>query len=785
MRKILFSIVLLLASQGLFAQTAKNVTLSGHITSPADLNDCWGYTSNGREYALAGIISGGVSIYDVTNPASPTLLQTLPGVPSTWRDLKVWQDYAYVTNEADDGLRIIDLSNLPGNVTYKDTTIAGNTTAHNIWIDEFGFAYVVGGGNNDGIDVLDLTNPWYPNLVGQYTTRYVHDVYVRNNLAYAGEINDGFFTILDVANKSNITTLGTTSYLNSFTHNTWLNDAGDVCFTTDELAEAYVYSWDVTNPSNLTILDGIRSSLSNGNAIPHNVHVQDDYLVISYYRDGMIVVDAARPHNLIEVGYYDTSPMSGDGFDGNWGAYPFFPSGTAIASDMDDGLFVFDINYTRGCYLEGQVTDAVSGLPIYNADIEILTTTATDASDAAGDYATGLVDAGTYSVTYSKFGYQDTTISVALANGQLVIRDIPLRPLNRVEVNVNVIEAGTGNPIPNAEVLFIESSGAIQTPYTTNGSGQVNDPNFVSGSYNIIAGKWGYRTEEVTVNANQAINNITITLEIGYYDDFALDFGWVVSGNPNSGDWERGEPIGTFGFGNQEFNPEDDISFDISDECYVTGNGGGTIGNDDVDGGETILTSPDMDLSTYTTPVVKYWRWFANGGGQGGSPNDTLRVEIDNGTTTVVVNRVIGMFQNNWTQDSFMVANYIPVTPTMKVRFICGDYNPGHVAEGGVDGFEVVNREALAISNPDAYGPQLTIFPNPLSNNSMVRFDLAGNFDSPVQFEMRDALGKVVFSRSVNTSSGEFALPSAIARGMYFASLKNGEQVIKTVKIVK
>lgn len=784
MRKLLLSMLVLFAAQGLFGQVAKNVTLAGHITSPSDLNDCWGYTANGREYALAGKQSGGVVIYDVTNPASPSLLQTLPGVASIWRDLKTWQNYAYVTNEDGDGLRIINLSNLPGTVTYKDTIIGGNNTAHNIWIDEFGFAYVVGGGNNSGIDILDLTNPWYPNLVGQYTSRYVHDVYVRNNLAYLGEINDGRLTVLDVTNKSNIITLGTTTYQNSFTHNTWLNDAGNVCFTTDELAEAYVYSWDVSNPSNLNILDGIRSSLSNGTATPHNVHVKDDYLVISYYRDGMVVVDASRPHNLIEVGYYDTSPLSGGGYDANWGAYPFFPSGTAIASDQDDGLFVFDINYIRGCYLEGQVTDAVSGLPIYGASIDILTTSANDASDANGEYATGLVDAGTYTVTYSKFGYQDSTITVNLSNGQLVIRDIPLRPLNRVEVTVNVIEAGTGSPIPSAEVLFIETSGAIQAPYTTNSNGQVNDQNFIAGSYNVIAGKWGYRSNQVSVNATQTVNNITISLEKGYYDDFALDFGWIASGNAATGMWEKGEPIGTFGFGNTPFNPELDLPNDISDECYVTGNGGGGIGDDDIDNGEVILTSPSMDLSSYGTPVLKYYRWFANGGGQG-IPNDTLRIEIDNGQTSVVLSRVIGVTQNFWKQDSFVVSNYIAVTGNMKVRFIAGDYNPGHVAEAGIDGFEVIDREALAIQNPEAYNAQLNIFPNPVGANTTVRFELAGIYEEAAQFELRDALGKIVFSKSVHTSSGEFTLPNTFANGMYFGSLRVGNRILKTVKVIK
>jgi hypothetical protein len=67
--------------------------------------------------------------------------------------------------------------------------------------------------------------------------------------------------------------------------------------------------------------------------------------------------------------------------------------------------------------------------------------------------------------------------------------------------------------------------------------------------------------------------------------------------------WERGEPIGT-GFGNTISNPDEDIPNDVGDFCYVTGNGGGDAGNDDVDDGSTILTSPLMDLTGMENPTM-------------------------------------------------------------------------------------------------------------------------------------------------------------------------------------
>jgi choice-of-anchor B domain-containing protein len=784
MRKFLLFLAALMAFGGAcWSQAAKNMTLVGHLPFNDVCADVVGYVDGATEYALVGHETG-LAIVSLANPANPTLLQDIPTVSTIWHEVDVYQNYCYMVNEAQDGLRIVDLSNLPGNVTYKDTLVAGMNTGHTLMV-EGNRLYVYGADiDNGGVSIFSLADPWRPNYIGAFTTRYVHDAYVRNGIGYLGEINDGFMEIVDLNNPTNPVSLGITTTPSNFTHNTWLNDAGTVCFTTDEVNAAYIAAYDITTPSNIVEIDRIRCSLSAGQAIPHNVKVLDDYLVTAYYKDGVQIVDADRPHNLIEVGYYDTFSGSGGGFDGVWGSDPYLPSGLILAADMSTGLYVLGATYTRGCYLEGQVTDQSNGNPINGADITIQSTSIVDNSNAQGNYATGVADAGTYTVTYSKFGYADSVITVNLTNGVLVTRNIPLRPLNRVTVTVNVVEEGSLTPIPGAAVLFKETSGATQIPYTTNGSGQVTDPNFIAGNYDVIAGKWGWVTSAVTVNASQPVNTITIELPKGYYDDFALDLGWSTQSNANSGDWVRDEPIGTFGgFGNQEFNPEDDITGDISDECYMTGNGGGQIGDDDVDGGEVTLISPIMDLTTYGTPVVRYYRWFANGGGSG-NPNDTLRIEINNGFSTVVLDRVSGFFSNSWEQDSFEVANFIPVTTTMRVRFIAGDYPQGHVVEAAVDGFDVVDHEATGVKDPAGSLATLLVAPNPLTAGSVVRYEMVAGQVASV-FELRDMVGKVVYVKELGQVAGQFGLDVDLPSGAYFGVLRSGDAIVRTVKVLK
>ena len=76
----------------------------------------------------------------------------IPDLNSTWRDIKTWNNFAYVTTEADAGLLIVDLNDMTGNTYYHVTQFSNPTTgnsteftaAHNIYIDENGVAYIFG-----------------------------------------------------------------------------------------------------------------------------------------------------------------------------------------------------------------------------------------------------------------------------------------------------------------------------------------------------------------------------------------------------------------------------------------------------------------------------------------------------------------------------------------------------------------------------------------------------------------------------------------------------------------
>jgi choice-of-anchor B domain-containing protein len=424
------------------AQNAFNTALRDNLDYADDLNDVWGYVApDGTEYALVGLYNR-LSIVSLADPDNIVEVASVSGANSAWRDMKTYGEHAYVVAEkGQDGILSVDLSNLPTSVTHQfyntNNLPSGDLKqAHNLFIDEgTGLAYLAGASfasgrvNNGGMVIYDVaTTPGVPAFVAFGPSIYSHDVFVQNDLMYASEIYAGKLTIYDVSDLQNITTVGSTPTPTTFTHNAWASADDNYVFTTDERGGASTAAYGISDPSDIMLMDEFRPARSlNTSTIPHNVHVHNNYLVISHYTDGVEIVDAADPDNLIEVAYYDTWMGGNGGFNGSWGAYPFLPSGLMLASDIDNGLFVFEVDYQRASRLAGNITDAVTGAVLNNVTITIADPAGTtDGSTATGNYKTGVAANGMINVTYVLSGYVPQTIAVDFQRGVETIQDVAL-----------------------------------------------------------------------------------------------------------------------------------------------------------------------------------------------------------------------------------------------------------------------------------------------------------------------------------------------------------------------
>ena len=129
------------------------ISLSTLSATASLANDSWGWTDpdTGNEYAIVGL-SNGTAFIDISNPVNPEHLGTLPTQTfnSSWRDVKVYNNHAFIVSEAaNHGMQVFDLTKLRNvNIStflFADAVYSEFGNAHNIVINEdSGYAYAVG-----------------------------------------------------------------------------------------------------------------------------------------------------------------------------------------------------------------------------------------------------------------------------------------------------------------------------------------------------------------------------------------------------------------------------------------------------------------------------------------------------------------------------------------------------------------------------------------------------------------------------------------------------------------
>ena len=319
-------------------------------------NEIWGYARDGREYAIIGTTMG-THIHDITTPGNEEEVAFIPGVLQgvqvVHRDYDTYQDHLYIVcDEGNSTLQIVDISQLPDTaiVVYDDDALL--VRSHNIFIDTLSARmYVCGGTEIFGVySIADPANPVRllnaPNDIPFWTgIGYLHDVFVRNDIAYCNAGNNGLF-VVDFSDLNDVLMLGSLTFYeqSGYNHSGWLMENGNYYCLADETHGMDLKILDVSDLQNIHVVDTISTDIAPL-TIPHNLIYKDDLLHVAYYHDGYYVWDCSDPESPVIAGFYDTSiqPHVGD-YRGAWGVYPLLPSGRVLISDMQEGLFVFDIS---------------------------------------------------------------------------------------------------------------------------------------------------------------------------------------------------------------------------------------------------------------------------------------------------------------------------------------------------------------------------------------------------------------------------------------------------------
>jgi len=256
-------------------------------------------------------------------------------------------------------------------------------------------------------------------------------------------------------------------------------------------------------------------------------------------------------------------------------------------------------------------------------------------------------------------------------------------------VKVEITELGDAELDPSTPTLVLEVDGAtIEVAMTPLGGSlwQAITPPLPCGE------EVGLRFEASTTTGGVAMDpaapsfyiaSATLGIEEAWIDSMESSTGWstiVPDDNALTGRWTRVDPIGTAA------QPENDHTPAPGLLCFVTGQGsvGGSLGEADVDGGKTTLTSPLLNASSLEQAWIEYWRWYSNDTGSNANTNSML-VQISNNdgaswTTIETVTENLGV----WERKAWRIDDFVAPSATMRIRFVASDVT-GAVVEAGVD----------------------------------------------------------------------------------------------------
>lgn len=190
-----------------------------------------------------------------------------------------------------------------------------------------------------------------------------------------------------------------------------------------------------------------------------------------------------------------------------------------------------------------------------------------------------------------------------------------------------------------------------------------------------------------------SVTPLNVGFETGLEGFTVENFGMTVG----SKGWEQATPVAT----TLNSKPWAPGTAGAGTKALVTWNGvaGGAATASDLDGGPTIATSPVVDLSAVPHPILSYKRWFANDDTLS-SEGDALVVQVTNdGSNWVTLETVNTHGENLWRSVSFDLADILPLTATMQVRFSIADAPDNSVTEAAIDAV-VITGGSCPVSTP-------------------------------------------------------------------------------------
>lgn len=351
----------------------QGLEILGADSVPRSVTDVWVH----GDYAYSGTSSGGCDgpnppcssipgsliVWRLEGSGVPTLIDSiaLPG-PRT-NDVKVSPggDYLVVSQErveATNGIVVLDLADPAAPSIMTHFTDGLERGVHNLWLEtiegtDYAFVAAHAGNDEDPLHILDFSDPAAPRRVATYRggSSQVHDVYVRDGLAFVSHWDDGL-VILDVGNgvaggsPAEPVEVSSLVMTGGNTHNAWYWPEAELVFVGEERGADF--SSDTTDVGRLHVVDV--SDLADPREIafhhipgstPHNFWLDEEreLLYAAWYARGVRVLDVSGTLSGDlggrEIGFAE--PSGTRGLASIWA--PQLHRGTLYLSDTFHGLW--------------------------------------------------------------------------------------------------------------------------------------------------------------------------------------------------------------------------------------------------------------------------------------------------------------------------------------------------------------------------------------------------------------------------------------------------------------
>lgn len=299
---------------------------------------------------------GGLTVVDVSDPSHPIIQKqiTLPG-DSFWNAVWAKDDALYI-GSSKSGVIVYDISNPANPVFVRNLPGGAAINVHTLFVDGNRLYAVSPSPAVPGETLIfDISSPLEPVLLNRLVTpdeeSWVpssHDSFAYQDRLYVNQFSTGY-VVFDVKDAQNPRQLG--RYTFSVDGREPLSHASAVgtfagktiAFEGGEGMGTHLRVLDVTDPANIQLIG--RYKLRRQTSI-HNIILKDKRLYISYYHEGLRVLDVSVPPQPREIAYFNTYRESDPGrtdeiLDGAIGVR--VPGdGHVYVVDMARGLLIFN-----------------------------------------------------------------------------------------------------------------------------------------------------------------------------------------------------------------------------------------------------------------------------------------------------------------------------------------------------------------------------------------------------------------------------------------------------------